>query len=407
MKKRWLALCLGFVIPSFLYSQIDVGGIIKRKAEQRATQKVEQGVDKGLDKAEDGTKKSNDKNDNNSSGSNQGQSNENPTNNSKPQANGEPNSSSYKVYNNYDFVPGDKIIFEDDFSEDQDGEFPAHWDLIGGQGVVNKVEGKTAFALTDGNYGKIKPTMKNQNYLSDPFTVEFDFMIKDGSYAPQTFFKATDDDGRYISWNSTVSTGYFDPSLTAEYPGGNEHFTNTWHHAALAFKNGQMKCYVDQYRVLVIPKCGFIPEAIEFGGIGGLETPLIFTNVKVAQGGGMNMLGKILTDGKFVTHAITFDKNKSTIKPESMGFLNQMVKFLNENAGVKLEVDGHTDSDGDDASNLKLSQARADAVKSQLVTMGINTSRLTTKGFGETKPMNDNTTPEGKASNRRVEFVKL
>lgn len=119
------------------------------------------------------------------------------------------------------------------------------------------------------------------------------------------------------------------------------------------------------------------------------------------------MLGKILTDGKIVTHAIKFDVNKWNIKPESMGFLNQMAAWLKQNPAIKLEVDGYTDSDGNADANIKLSQQRADAVSKQLVSMGIDASRLVAKGFGANKPISDNATPEGKANNRRVEFVKL
>jgi outer membrane protein OmpA-like peptidoglycan-associated protein len=89
-----------------------------------------------------------------------------------------------------------------------------------------------------------------------------------------------------------------------------------------------------------------------------------------------------------------------------MGTLNGIVQIMKDNPDVKFEVGGHTDSDGDDALNLKLSQARADAVRTQLISMGIDASRLTAKGFGKTKPISDNTSPEGKANNRRVEFVK-
>ena len=72
-----------------------------------------------------------------------------------------------------------------------------------------------------------------------------------------------------------------------------------------------------------------------------------------------------------------------------------------------MEVGGFTDSDGDDTANLKLSQARADAVKSQLVSLGIEANRLIARGYGEAKPIGDNATFEGKANNRRVEFVKM
>ena len=89
-----------------------------------------------------------------------------------------------------------------------------------------------------------------------------------------------------------------------------------------------------------------------------------------------------------------------------MGEINAIAKILKENASLKVEIGGHTDTDGDDASNLKLSDARANAVKTQLVSMGIDATRLSTKGYGETMPIGDNKTFEGKAQNRRVEFVK-
>ena len=123
--------------------------------------------------------------------------------------------------------------------------------------------------------------------------------------------------------------------------------------------------------------------------------------------GGKKLYDRVMADGKFVTHGILFDVNKSTIKAESMGTINEIVKLMNEHSDLRFRIEGHTDSDGDDAYNQKLSEDRAASVKSLLVDSGIDASRFETKGFGESKPVDNNTTPEGKANNRRVEFIKL
>lgn len=313
-----------------------------------------------------------------------------------------------KAYNNFDFVPGESVLFEDDFMDSQDGEFPARWDLVSGQAVVNKRGDKKVCLITEGSYGRIKPAMKNENYLPESFTVEFDFYPLDDSYSILLFFKDAEDDSKALSFSTESGTAYFPNDVKGNYPQGMDGgFSHRWHHASVAYRNGQFKMYIDQHRVLVVPKCGFTPLELLIGGSASQEEPLTFTNFKLAAGGGMNMLGTLLTEGKFVSRAIKFDVNKSIIKNESMGFLNELSRWLKENPSVKLEIGGHTDSDGDDASNLKLSQARADAVKTQLVTMGIDASRLNTKGYGESKPVSNNTTPEGKTLNRRVEFIKI
>jgi outer membrane protein OmpA-like peptidoglycan-associated protein len=89
-----------------------------------------------------------------------------------------------------------------------------------------------------------------------------------------------------------------------------------------------------------------------------------------------------------------------------MGTFNQIKRIMTDNPELTFEIGGHTDNTGTAPHNLTLSQQRADAVKTQLVTMGIDATRLTTKGYGDTKPIASNATPEGKANNRRVEFVR-
>ncbi len=118
----------------------------------------------------------------------------------------------------------------------------------------------------------------------------------------------------------------------------------------------------------------------------------------------------IVTAGKIeILDKVFFDTNKTTIKAVSFPLLDAVAKTLNDNMDLtKVEVAGHTDSDGDDAKNLKLSQGRAQAVVTYLVTKGkVDAARLTAVGYGETKPIDTNGTPEGKANNRRVEFTIL
>lgn len=320
------------------------------------------------------------------------------------------NKPTLKTYNNYDFVAGNKILFDDDFVSDMDGEFPAHWKLKSGQAVVNKIEGKPTFFVTEGNYAIVQPRVKTESYLGSEFTIEYDLYCEGGEYGLMVFLMNGND--------RVAETMLNEGEVTCTFPDGNlgnqlpndlarDNFRNKWHHVAIAYKNKQVKIYCDQFRILVVPDVNCTPGSVNFGGIGSEEHPMKFTNVRIADGAGMNMLNKINTDGRFVTHGILFDTGKSTMKPESMGVLNEIVKVMKENSALKFEIDGHTDSDGDDASNLKLSQERADAVKTQLISMGIDASRLSTKGLGETKPIDKNDTPEGKSNNRRVEFVKI
>jgi OOP family OmpA-OmpF porin len=312
-----------------------------------------------------------------------------------------------KAYQNYDFVPGDKIVFEDDFRADTDGEFPAHWKLVAGQGVVNKVQDDPAFLLTDGNYAVVAPRVRGDAYLSDPFTIELDYFDKAGGYEKINIVLKSGDEEKTIFVGYDVNADGFENNLAATYPGDSEAFKDKWHHAAIVFKNNQIKVYEDQFRVLVMPDAGgFKPKTITIGGIADKDSPLMFKNVRIATGGDMNLIDKLTKDGRIVTHGILFDVNQSTIKPQSMGAIAQIVKMLKDNPAVKIEIGGHTDTDGDAAKNMTLSQARADSVKKVLIDQGVDAARLTAKGYGATKPVDSNATPEGKANNRRVELTK-
>ena len=102
---------------------------------------------------------------------------------------------------------------------------------------------------------------------------------------------------------------------------------------------------------------------------------------------------------------LLFESGKDIIKPSSFKSLDKLAKALSHNPGAKLNLEGHTDNVGDDNKNMDLSKRRAKAVKNYLIGQGISSSEITSKGFGETKPVDDNSTKAGRTNNRRVEML--
>jgi OmpA-OmpF porin, OOP family len=124
--------------------------------------------------------------------------------------------------------------------------------------------------------------------------------------------------------------------------------------------------------------------------------------------GGLDLYDRLSAEGRVSTQGILFAVNSDVIRPESTPTLKEMSDMLTAHPELKISIEGHTDADGDDAANLDLSTRRAAAVKTYLAaTHGIAGDRMETKGLGETTPVGDNATLEGKAQNRRVELVKL
>jgi len=118
-------------------------------------------------------------------------------------------------------------------------------------------------------------------------------------------------------------------------------------------------------------------------------------------------LEKIKVGTKIVLRNVFFDVDKATLRQESVTELDRLVAIMNENPGLKIEISGHTDSDGNDDHNLKLSQTRAKSVLDYVVKKGIKADRLTSKGYGETQPMAANDSPTNKQMNRRTEIKVL
>jgi outer membrane protein OmpA-like peptidoglycan-associated protein len=132
----------------------------------------------------------------------------------------------------------------------------------------------------------------------------------------------------------------------------------------------------------------------------------MFTNFKLAEGG-KDIKSTLMSEGKIVTHGILFDTGSDKIKPESLPTLKKILAILEESPALNFSIEGHTDNQGTRELNQTLSEKRAKAVQLWLTGKGIPASRLQSKGWGDTKPIDTNDTPEGRANNRRVEFTKI
>jgi OOP family OmpA-OmpF porin len=171
-----------------------------------------------------------------------------------------------------------------------------------------------------------------------------------------------------------------------------------------------IKCYLDNERVANVPKVdGFNPTGfrVHHRARNDPRNPVLFRGFRFAEGG-KSMRQQLDETGKIVTHGILFDKGSAVIKGESYKTLQEIGELLTGDAALRLSINGHTDSDGEDAYNLDLSKRRAESVRSYLLSnFSVNAERLECKGYGETDPIDTNATPEGKANNRRVELIKL
>ncbi|WP_159076402.1 OmpA family protein [Flagellimonas amoyensis] len=337
------------------------------------------------------------------------------------------------VNSNSDFVPGGTVIFADDFTQDALGDFPAQWNT-NGSGEVVTIDGLEGKWLSVMHNSVINPVLDKA--LPENSTIEFDLflqadgqrstpfiqfgltpvrdILKEDMFYRNRFFinlhRYAEKDGQTLEYGlkNDVIGNKSDFPLTQ--------YANKVLHVAIAINKTRIRLYLDDSKVIDLPRALTSDMLNNFFLnnnylIPASEIPMFISNVRIASADvdARSLLIKELMDnGKTSTSDILFDVNSDVLKQESFAIIKQFGDALMQNQTLKIKIVGHTDSDGSDAANMELSKKRAAAVKTYITeNYAVTGSRIQTEGKGESQPIAQNTSADGKAKNRRVEFIKL
>jgi OOP family OmpA-OmpF porin len=307
-----------------------------------------------------------------------------------------------------DFIPGDKTLFYDDFTDMEPDAAPPHWKVRGGSFALQEGSGFRQFTVTAP--GTMTPNLKG---LPKNFTVEADIKFENPADSRSVWTledKAGNEALRLFT--QTQSENLFVRMNVGDEDLGYKTLAVDWSQPiklAWWMQNGRVRVYANGQRLLdvnqvTLPAIATVKVENQLYGDGG---PAIgYRMVRIAEST-PDFSKTIASAGRYVTHGILFDTDSDRLKPESAAVIKSIARGLEANPSLKLLIEGHTDSTGSAAHNLELSKRRAEAVKDVLVSQfGVDGSRLTAAGLGATKPLESNDTPAGRAQNRRVEFVR-
>ena len=424
MKSKMFIIALLASLPFITNAQL--GGVfnkVKSKVNQRVDTKIDKAIDETLDKAE----------------GKETASSQPSSNNKKQEAQEE--ESTVTVFSKYDFVAGEQIVYYDNFEQETIAELPTGWNTNGTGEVVsiNNMPGKWFRMHQPFNY-----LTSNEKIFSENYTIEFDVImqLKNNGWMYPTFSIGMIGTNGEPSTRNEFLKGYkkYSAVVATIFPGefktskikiesfvDNKPYFNSdvkavdalekYYgkpiHIAIQIQKERFRIWINETKAFDVPKgvaTNYKMNQLLFQvgqtNYSDEQYGMYVSNIKVAEGL-PDTRHKLVEEGKFSTTAILFDVNAATIKPESGGVLKEIAGVLDQVKDLKIKIIGHTDNDGNDAANLLLSQKRAAAVKDALVKeYSIDGSRIETDGKGESVPAADNKTKEGKARNRRVEFIK-
>ena len=306
---------------------------------------------------------------------------------------------------NFDFVPGERVLFAEDFSSTQIGDFPRRLEFEEGNMEVAEWQGRRWLRGTTwpSSFSIVLP-----ENLPERFTIEMELVPGGGGRdARLRFTDPPQDDVVFRYFQDRVEGGVKGQERNAEGMTQERLVAGTPFMLRVMADGRYVKVYAGGTRVANMPNANLgRSNKIRVDLPGMLEEPAYVASIRVAAGG-RTLYDALSESGRVATQGIYFDTGSDVIRPESAPTLKQIGEMMKQHADLRLTIEGHTDDVGDDAANLQLSERRAAAVKARLEReYGIPADRLEAKGLGETKPAAGNDTAEGRQQNRRVELVK-
>ena len=305
------------------------------------------------------------------------------------------------VWRNYDFTPGEVVWFASDFTEEPVGRFPAsQLAFVRGNMQIVELNGEKVLEASANSVFRVNLPEE----LPEDFTLEFYLRIGVPNQATQVFFTPIETGTRYEGQYLRLyqRPGVWERSGVVSNINGVLRLSQELTPVKFQVDGDYAILYVGMERASNVPNANFRQSnAIEFQLGGNARLRSYIKDIVVAVGLD-DLYDALMEDGEFTTRGIYFDVDMDVLRPESTPVLEEIRTTMEGHPDIEILIEGHTDNTGDDGHNQDLSERRAQSVVNYLVAQGIDGARLEAVGKGESEPVADNDTPQGRRQNRRV-----